>query len=59
MREAQKPFMAMIQNAFMMYMAGSQISIWYNLSHLWLETDLFWLSVGIIKVDDDDIDGNI
>jgi len=41
MREAQKPFMAMIQNAFMMYMAGSQISIWYNLSHLWLETDLF------------------
>lgn len=28
MREAQKPFMAAVQNAFMMYMAGSQISIW-------------------------------
>jgi hypothetical protein len=28
MREAQKPFMGIIQSAFMMYMAGSQISIW-------------------------------
>jgi len=28
MREAQKPFMGAIQNAFMMWMSGSHITIW-------------------------------
>ena len=28
MKEAQKPFMGMVQSAFMMYMSGSHITIW-------------------------------